>query len=389
MPDINPRAHEHAEIRAAVRAACEPFDSRYWQQVERDDAYPDAFVQALTAAGWLSALIPEAYGGGGLSLTEASVILEEINRSGANSGACHAQMYTMGTVLRHGSDAQKARYLPAIAAGDMRLQSFAVTEPVAGTDTTKTRTMAVRRGDRYVVNGQKVWISRVQHSDLMLLLARTTPLEQVQKKSHGLSVFLVELRDAESRGMRIRPIENMVNHETNELFFEDFEVPAENLIGEEGMGFRYILDGMNAERILIAAECIGDGYWFIDRARTYASERVVFDRPIGQNQGVQFPISQAYARVRAADLMRYEGARLFDAGAPCGAEANMAKLLAAEASWEAANTCLQVHGGFGFAAEYDVERKFRETRLYQVAPISTNLILSYLGEHVLGLPRSF
>ena len=389
MNDINPKASEHAEIREAVRAACSPFDSAYWQRVERDAGYPDDFVQALTAAGWLAALIPEEFGGGGLSLTEASVILEEINRSGANSGACHAQMYTMGTVLRHGSPAQKEQYLPAIASGQLRLQSFAVTEPATGTDTTRTRTMAVRRGDRYVVNGQKVWISRVQHSDLMLLLARTTPLEQVTKRTLGLSVFLVDLRDAESRGLRVRPIDNMVNHETNELFFEDFEVPAENLIGEEGHGFRYILDGMNAERILIAAECIGDGFWFIDKSRRYAGERVVFDRPIGQNQGIQFPIAQAYAQVRAADLMRYEGTRLFDAGRPCGAEANMAKLLAADASWLAANTCLQTHGGFGFAVEYDVERKFRETRLYQVAPVSTNLILSYLGEHVLGMPRSF
>lgn len=389
MPDINPRASEHAAIREGVRAACAPFDGAYWQRVERERGYPEAFVRALTKAGWLAALIPEEYGGGGLSLTEASVILEEINRSGANSGACHAQMYTMGTLLRHGSTEQKGRYLPAIAAGALRLQSFAVTEPATGTDTTRTRTTAARRGDRYVVNGQKVWISRVQHSDLMLLLARTTPLEQVAKRTLGLSVFLVDLRGAESRGLRVRPIDNMVNHETNELFFDDFEVPAENLIGEEGMGFRYILDGMNAERILIAAECIGDGFWFVDRARRYASERTVFDRPIGQNQGVQFPLAQAYASVRAADLMRYEAASLFDAERPCGAEANMAKYLAAEASWAAANTCLQVHGGFGFAAEYDVERKFRETRLYQVAPVSTNLILSYIGEHVLGMPRSF
>ncbi len=389
MNDINPRASEDAEIRSAVRAACAPFDSAYWQRIERESGYPDAFVQAITAAGWLAALIPESYGGAGLSLVEASVVLEEINRSGANSGACHAQMYTMGTVLRHGSPEQKARYLPDIASGALRLQSFAVTEPATGTDTTRTRTTAVRRGDRYVVNGQKVWISRVQHSDLMLLLARTTPIEQVARRSAGLSVFIVDLRGAESRGLRVRPIENMVNHETNELFFEDFEVPAENLIGEEGNGFRYILDGMNAERILIAAECVGDGYWFIDRARKYASERIVFDRPIGQNQGIQFPIAQAYAAVRAADLMRYEAARLFDAAAPCGAEANMAKLLAADASWASANCCLQTHGGFGFAAEYDIERKFRETRLYQVAPVSTNLILSYLGEHVLGMPRSF
>jgi acyl-CoA dehydrogenase len=346
-------------------------------------------VQALTAAGWLSALIPEEFGGGGTSLTEASVILEEINASGANSGACHAQMYTMGTLLRHGSPEQKRAYLSRIASGELRLQSFAVTEPSTGTDTTKTKTFAEKRGDRYVVNGQKVWISRVQHSDLMLLLARTTPLAQITKKTEGLSVFLVDVGESLKRGMTIRPIRNMVNHETNEVFFDNLEVPAENLIGKEGKGFSYILDGMNAERILIAAECIGDGYWFIDKARTYANERIVFDRPIGQNQGVQFPIAQAYANVRAADLMRYEAARLFDAGLPCGPEANMAKLLAADASWQAANACLQTHGGYGFAAEYDVERKFRETRLYQVAPISTNLILSYLSEHVLDMPRSF
>ena len=389
MADINPRAHEYQEYRQAIRELCGQFDSKYWQEVEERAGYPDAFVKALTDAGWLAALIPEQYGGGGLSVTEASVILEEINRSGANSGACHAQMYIMGALLRHGSEDQKRKYLPGIAAGELRLQSFAVTEPTTGTDTTKTRTTATRNGDRYVVNGQKVWISRIQHSDLMLLLARTTPLPEVKKKSEGMSIFLVDLRGAEQKGMTVRPIRNMVNHETNEVFFEDFEVPAENLIGHEGMGFRYILDGMNAERILIAAECIGDGYWFIDKARTYANERIVFDRPIGKNQGVQFPIARAYANVRAADLMRFEAARLFDAGQPAGAEANMAKLLAADASWEAANACLQTFGGFGFAAEYDVERKFRETRLYQVAPISTNLILSYIGEHVLGMPRSF
>jgi acyl-CoA dehydrogenase len=389
MTEINPRAVEHEEYRAGVRELCARFDSAYWQRVEEESGYPEAFVDALTEAGWLSALIPTEYGGGGLSLTEASVILEEINRAGANSGACHAQMYIMGTLLRHGSAEQKQRYLPKIASGELRLQSFAVTEPTTGTDTTKMKTFAERKGGCYVVNGQKVWISRIQHSDLMLLLARTTPLADVKKKSDGLSVFLVDLHDAEERGMRVRKIRNMVNHETNEVFFDNFEVPAENLIGEEGRGFRYILDGMNAERILIAAECIGDGYWFIDRARKYAGERVVFDRPIGENQGIQFPIARAYTNVRAADLMRYEAARLFEAGAPCGAEANMAKLLAADASWEAANVCLQTHGGFGFAAEYDIERKFRETRLYQVAPISTNLILSYLGEHVLGLPRSF
>jgi len=389
MADINPRAHEYQEYRLAVRELCAQFDSKYWQEVEERAGYPEAFVKALTDAGWLAALIPEQYGGGGLSVAEASVILEEVNRSGANSGACHAQMYIMGALLRHGSEAQKQRYLPGIASGELRLQSFAVTEPTTGTDTTKTRTTATRKGDRYLVNGQKVWISRIQHSDLMLLLARTTPLPEVKRKTEGMSIFLVDLRGAEHKGMTVRPIRNMVNHETNEVFFEDFEVPAENLIGEEGMGFRYILDGMNAERILIAAECIGDGYWFIDKARTYANERIVFDRPIGKNQGVQFPIARAYTNVRAADLMRFEAARLFDAGKPAGAEANMAKLLAADASWEAANACLQTFGGFGFAAEYDVERKFRETRLYQVAPISTNLILSYIGEHVLEMPRSF
>ena len=389
MADINPRCEEFADYRRAVRELCAQFGSDYWQSVDERAEYPEAFVKALTDAGWLAALIPEQYGGGGLSVTEASVILEEINRSGANSGACHAQMYIMGALLRHGSDEQKQRYLPEIAAGRLRLQSFAVTEPTTGTDTTKTRTTAVRSGDQYVVNGQKVWTSRMQHSDLMLLLARTTPLPEVKKKTEGLSIFLVDLRGATEKGMTVRPIRNMVNHETNEVFFEDFAVPAENLIGEEGKGFRYILDGMNAERILIAAECIGDGYWFIERARGYANERVVFDRPIGQNQGIQFPIARAYANVRAADLMRYEAARLFDEGRPAGAEANLAKMLAADASWEAANVCLQTFGGFGFAADYDVERKFRETRLYQVAPISTNLILSYIGEHVLGMPRSF
>ncbi|GAC1348665.1 MAG: acyl-CoA dehydrogenase family protein [Ktedonobacteraceae bacterium] len=389
MNDINPLAQQHADIRQAVRDVCRAFDSAYWQQVEKDAGYPEKFVQALTQAGWLSALIPEEFGGAGASLTEASVILEEINRSGANSGACHAQMYTMGTLLRHGSPEQKRKYLPQIASGALRLQSFAVTEPTTGTDTTKTKTFAEKRGDRYIVNGQKVWISRVQHSDLMLLLARTTPLSQIEKKSEGLSVFLVDVRESMGKGLTVRPIHNMVNHETNEVFFDNVEVPTENLVGEEGKGFSYILDGMNAERILIAAECIGDGYWFIDKARTYANERIVFDRPIGQNQGIQFPIAQAYANVRAADLMRYEAARLFDAEQSCAAEANMAKLLAADASWQAANACLQTHGGYGFAAEYDVERKFRETRLYQVAPISTNLILSYLGEHVLKMPRSF
>ena len=389
MHDLNPRASEFAEYRQAIRDLCSRFGSAYWQDVDSRAEYPEAFVRALTEAGWLAALIPEEYGGGGLGVTEASVILEEINRSGANSGACHAQMYIMGALVRHGSEAQKRRYLPDIASGALRLQSFAVTEPTVGTDTTKIRTMAVRRGDRYVLNGQKVWTSRMQHSDLMLLLARTTPLPEVTRKTHGLSLFLVDLRNAHARGLTVRPIRNMVNHETNEVFLEDFEVPADHLIGAEGEGFRAVLDGMNAERILIAAECVGDGYWFVDRARTYASERIVFDRPIGQNQGIQFPIARAYANVRAADLMRYEAARLFDAGRPAGAEANLAKLLAADASWEAANMCLQTFGGFGFAAEYDVERKFRETRLYQVAPVSTNLILSYVAEHVLGLPRSF
>jgi acyl-CoA dehydrogenase len=381
--------HAFPEFRDPVRELCAKFDGPYWQSVSRDSGYPTEFVKALTDAGWLAALIPTEYGGGGLGITEASVILEEVNRSGGNSGACHAQMYVMGTLLRHGSARQKQEYLPQIASGAVRLQSFAVTEPTTGTDTTKIRTVAEKKGDRYVVNGQKVWISRVQHSDLMLLLARTTPLEQVTRKSQGLSVFLVDLRGAERRGLTMRGIRNMVNHETNELFFTDFEIPAENLIGEEGEGFRCILDGMNAERILIAAECIGDGYWFTEKSSRYANERTVFDRPIGRNQGVQFPIARAYANVRAADLMRFEAARLYDAGNPCGAEANLAKLLAADASWEAANACVQTFGGFGFAAEYDIERKFRETRLYQVAPVSTNMILSYIGEHVLGMPRSF
>jgi acyl-CoA dehydrogenase len=381
--------NSHADLREGVRALCSEFDSAYWQKVDDERGYPEAFVEALTKAGWLSALIPEEFGGSGLTLTEASVIMEEINRSGGNSGACHGQMYNMGTVLRHGSPEQKEKYLPKIASGELRLQSMGVTEPTAGTDTTKIKTVAVKKGDRYVVNGQKVWTSRVQHSELMILLARTTPLAEVKKKSEGMSIFIVDLREAEKKGMTVKPIRNMVNHETNELFFDNLEIPAENLIGEEGRGFKYILDGLNAERILIAAECIGDGYWFIDRATKYAKDRVVFDRPIGRNQGVQFPIARAYVNVEAANLMRYKAAAMFDAHKPCGAEANMAKLLAADASWEAANVCLQTHGGFGFAAEYDVERKFRETRLYQVAPISTNLILSYVGEHVLGMPRSF
>jgi acyl-CoA dehydrogenase len=383
------REESQQQIRSAVRDLCSRYPGEYWRRLDEARAYPEEFVKALTDAGWLSALIPEEYGGAGLGITEASIILEEVNRSGANSGACHAQMYIMGTLLRHGSEAQKRTYLPDIASGKLRLQSFAVTEPSTGSDTTRLKTVAERKGDRYVVNGQKVWTSRVQHSDLMLLLARTTPLDQVQKKSEGLSVFLVDLRESVGKGITVRPIRNMPNHETNEVFFDNLEVPADNLIGEEGRGFRYILDGMNAERILIAAECIGDGRWFIERASRYAKERVVFERPIGQNQGVQFPISRAYVNVEAADLMRYRAAELFELHKACGAEANMAKMLAADASWEAANVCLQTHGGFGFAAEYDVERKFRETRLYQVAPISTNLILAYIAEHVLGLPRSY
>ena len=377
------------DIRDAVRDLCAQFPPEYFRKIDEERGYPDAFVEALTKAGWLAALIPQQYGGSGLGLTEASVIMEEINRAGGNSGACHGQMYNMGTLLRHGSEAQKRAYLPKIASGELRLQSMAVTEPTTGTDTTKLKTTAVRKGDRYVVNGQKVWISRVLHSDLMILLARTTPIDKVGKKSEGMSVFVVDLREVIGHGMTVRPIANMVNHETNELFFDNLEIPADNLIGEEGKGFKYILDGLNAERTLIAAECIGDGYWFIDKVVDYANERVVFGRPIGQNQGVQFPIAKAYVSVEAANLMRFKACELFDAHAPCGAQANMAKLLAADASWEAANACLQFHGGFGFAAEYDVERKFRETRLYQVAPISTNLILAYVAEHVLGLPRSF
>jgi acyl-CoA dehydrogenase len=380
---------QYQGLRDAVRALCATFPPEYHRQVDRERGYPEAFVDALTRAGWMAALIPEEYGGSGLGLTEASIIMEEINRSGGNSGACHGQMYNMGTLLRHGSEEQKNRYLPKIASGDLRLQSMGVTEPTTGTDTTKIKTTAVRKGDRYVVNGQKVWISRVQHSDLMILLARTTPLDQVTKKSMGMSIFIVDLRDAIGNGITVKRIENMVNHETNELFFDNLEIPAENLIGEEGMGFRYILDGLNAERAIIAAECIGDGYWFVDKVSEYARNRVVFGRPIGQNQGVQFPIAESYIEVEAASLMRFEACRLFDAGLPCGAQANMAKYLAAKASWEAANACIQFHGGFGFASEYDVERKFRETRLYQVAPISTNLILSYVAEHLLDLPRSF
>ncbi|WP_121629841.1 acyl-CoA dehydrogenase family protein [Tropicibacter alexandrii] len=379
----------YTDIRDGVRALCAQFPPEYHRKVDEARGYPEAFVDALTREGWMAALIPEEFGGSGLGLLEASVIMEEINRAGGNSGACHGQMYNMNTLVRHGSDRQKAEILPKLASGELRLQSMGVTEPTTGTDTTQLKTTAVKKGDRYVINGQKVWISRVQHSDLMILLARTTPLSEVKKKSQGLSIFLVDIKQAMQSGMSVKPIANMVNHETNELFFDNLEIPAENLIGEEGQGFKYILTGLNAERALIAAECIGDGYWFTDKVTEYVSQREVFGRPIGQNQGVQFPIAEAYIEVRAADLMRYQACALYDAGKPCGAEANMAKMLAAKASWEAANACLQFHGGFGFACEYDVERKFRETRLYQVAPISTNLILSYVAEHVLGLPRSF
>jgi len=385
--NLGPQTHQ--DLRDAVRALCNQFDSAYWQKVDEERGYPEAFVDALTQAGWMSALIPEDYGGSGLSLTEATVIMEEITRSGGNAGCCHGQMYNMNTLLRNGSEAQKRKYMPKIATGELRLQAMGVTEPSAGTDTTTIKTTAVKKGDRYVVNGQKVWTSRLQHSELMLLLARTTPLAEVKRKSEGMSVFIVDKREALGKGLSMRPIRNMVNHETNEVFLDNLEIPAENLIGEEGKGFRYILDGLNAERILIAAECIGDGYWFTERATSYAKDRVVFGRPIGQNQGIQFPIAEAYMEIEAANLMRYKAAALFDEKKHCGAEANMAKHLAAKASWEAGNVCLQTHGGFGFAAEYDVERKFRETRLYLVAPISTNLILSYLAEHVLGLPRSF
>ena len=387
-----PAAHApdpHQDIRDAVRDLCGEFPAEYFRKIDEERGYPESFVDALTKAGWLAAMIPQEYGGSGLGLTEATVIMEEINRAGGNSGACHGQMYNMGTLLRHGSEAQKQQYLPRIASGELRLQSMGVTEPSTGTDTTKIKTTAVKKGDRYIVNGQKVWISRVQHSDLMILLARTTALAEVKKKSEGMSIFLVDLREAVGKGLTVRPILNMVNHETNELFLDNLEIPQENLIGKEGQGFKYILDGLNAERTLIAAECIGDGYWFIDKVSKYVKERVVFDRPIGQNQGVQFPIARSYINLEAANLMRFKACSMFDAHQPCGAEANMAKLLAADASWEAGNACLQFHGGFGFAAEYDVERKFRETRLYQVAPISTNLILSYIAEHVLGLPRSF
>jgi acyl-CoA dehydrogenase len=381
-------ADELSEIRAGVRALCERFDGKYWQGLE-PDGYPEAFVAALTEHGWLSALIPEEYGGAGLGIDAASAILEEINASGANSGACHAQMYIMGVLLRHGSEEQRERYLPEIASGALRLQAFGVTEPGAGSDTTKLATTARRTDDGWLVNGQKIWISRAAHSDLMLLLARTTPVDEVEKKSDGLSTFLVDMRHAAQNGMTIQPIDVMLNHHTTEIFFDDVPLPADALVGEEGKGFKQILTGMNAERILIAAECVGDGRFFIDRAASYASERVVFGRPIGANQGVQFPLARAYAAVRAADLMRQEAARLYEAGLPCGAEANMAKLLASDASWAAANACLDTHGGFGFAREYDVERKFRETRLYQVAPVSNNLVLAHLSQHVLGLPRSY
>ena len=384
-----PKPDQYQEMREALRDLCSRYDSAYWQKVDHERGYPEAFVKAMTDAGWLAALIPEEYGGSGLGLAEASVIMEEINLSGGNAGSCHGQMYNMGTLLRHGSEQQKQQYLPKIASGEWRLQSMAVTEPTTGTDTTKLKTTATKKGDRYIINGQKVWISRIQHSDLMILLARTTPLPEVKKKSEGMSIFIVNLHEAIGKGMEVRPIANMVNHETNEVFFDQLEIPAENLIGTEGQGFKYILDGLNAERTLIAAECIGDAYWFIERARRYATERVVFDRPIGMNQGIQFPIADSYIETEAANLMRFKACDLFDRQEPCGAESNMAKYLAAKASWEAANVCLQTHGGFGFACEYDVERKFRETRLYQVAPISTNLIYSYVAEHLLGLPRSF
>lgn len=381
--------NDFADIRDSVRRVCADFPGAYWRKLEETGAYPSAFVQALTDAGFLSALIPEEYGGSGMPLRAAAVILEEIHSTGCNAGACHAQMYTMGTVLRHGSQAQKDLYLPQIAAGTLRLQAFGVTEPTTGSDTTKLKTRAVREGDEYVINGQKVWTSRALFSDLMLLLARTTPLEECKRKSDGLSVFLVDMREAKGNGMEIRPLSAMVNHNTTEIFFENLRIPASSLVGEEGKGLKYIMDGMNAERILVGAECIGDARWFTDTAVKYVSERRVFDRPIGQNQGVQFPIARAYAEMRAADLVLRRASALFAAGLPCGDDANMGKLLASEASWHAAEACIQSHGGFGFATEYDVERKWRETRIYQVAPISSNLILSYVGEHILGMPRSY
>ncbi len=386
---MQPKPDQYQELRDALRDLCKQFPDEYHRRVDEGTGYPEEFIDSLTEAGWLAAMIPQEYGGSGLGLAEASVIMEEVNRNGGNAGHCHGQMYNMGTLLRHGSDAQKQQYLPKIASGELRLQSMGVTEPTTGTDTTKIKTVAVKKGDRYVVNGQKVWISRIQHSDLMILLARTTPLSEVKRKSEGMSIFLVDLHQAIGNGMTVKPIKNMVNHETNELFFDELEIPEENLIGEEGKGFKYILDGLNAERTLIAAECIGDAWWFLNKVVDYSSNRVVFGRPIAQNQGVQVPIARSYVNTEAANLMRFRACELYDAHEPCGAEANMAKLLAADASWEAANVCLQYHGGFGFAHEYDVERKFRETRLYQVAPISTNLILSYVAEHILGLPRSF
>lgn len=386
---IQDAAATFPEIRESVRRLCADFPGEYWRELDRERAYPTAFVEALTQAGFLSALVPETYGGSGLGLQAATAVLEEIHRSGCNGGACHAQMYTMGTILKHGSEEQKARYLPAIASGELRLQAFGVTEPTAGTDTTRISTFARREGDRYVVSGQKIWISRAEHSDLMVLLCRTTPREAVAKPTQGMSVLLVDMREAVGRGLTIQPIRTMLNHATTELFFDNLEVPTENLIGEEGQGFRYIVDGMNAERILIASECIGDGRFFIDRASAYAKEREVFGRPIGQNQGVQFPIARNFVQLSAAALMVRHAAEMFDAGQACGTEANMAKMLASEASWAAADTCLQTHGGFGFAEEFDVERKFRETRLYQVAPISTNLILSHVATHALKMPKSF
>ncbi len=379
----------HPEIRDAVQALCKDFPGKYWRELDRERAYPTAFVKALTEAGYLAVLIPEVYGGSGLGISEAAAILEEIHKSGGNGGACHAQMYIMGTVLRHGSDEQKNEILPKIAAGELRLQAFGVTEPTSGTDTSRIRTTATRDGDDYVINGQKVWTSRAEHSDLMLVLARTQPRDEGEKPHDGMSVFIIDMQDAKTKGLTIKPLRAMLNHATTEVFFDDLRVPARNLVGEEGKGFRYLLDGLNAERILISAEAIGDARWFIEKAVAYACERQVFDRPIGQNQGIQFPIARAHSLTEAADLMVQKAIGLFDRGEPCGAEANMAKLLAADASWAAAETCLQTHGGFGFAEEYDIERKFRETRLYQVAPISTNLILSYIAEHVLGLPRSF
>ena len=379
---------EQEQIRGEIRRVCKEFPDGYWREVDHDKAYPEAFVRKLSELGWLAALIPEEYGGTGLGITEASIILEEINRSGGVATACHAQMYTMGTLLRHGNEEQKKRYLPKIATGELRLQAFGVTEPNAGSESTKIETTALRQGDKYLINGQKIFISRVLQSDLMLLLARTTPYEELQDKTRGLSVFIVDLREAEGK-LEVKPLNLMINHHTNALFFDNVEVPIANLIGEEGMGFRYIIDGWNAERILVAAEAIGDGRWFVERAARYASQRVVFGRPIGSNQGVQFPIAKAYANIEAADLVRYQAATKFDRKEKCGAEANLAKYLASEAAWEAANACLTTHGGYGFAAEYDVERKFRETRLLTIAPVSNNLVLAYLGQHVLGMPKSY